>query len=150
MSPVRGHLATVRVGICFGADSGEQLFERRHSQLQTECAIAIVRIEPVVTRFQDDACGNKHRLMTRTADLEEDPVLSLHLDLFVVDTTRQIHRAIHVDQQLAVRQIAGLRRFRHARGWNGLRRQRPSDRLGGRHRRAGDLFHVCEFVSLRR
>jgi len=43
--------------------------------------------------------------MTRTADLKEDAVLSLELDLFIIDTPRQIHRAIHLDEQLMVRQL---------------------------------------------
>jgi hypothetical protein len=37
--------------------------------------------------------------VTCAADLKEDSVLSFKLDLFVVETPRQIHRAIHLDQQ---------------------------------------------------
>ena len=40
--------------------------------------------------------------MTGAADLEEDLVLSFELDLFVVEPAREIHRAIHFEQQLAV------------------------------------------------
>src|SRR5687768_17917756 len=82
----------MRVGICFGAHRGKQLLQRRHPQLQTERAIAIVRIEPVVTRLQHDACCDQHCLMTGAADLEEDLVLSFELDLFVVESTREIDR----------------------------------------------------------
>ena len=41
--------------------------------------------------------------MARAADLKVDPVLSLELNLFVVKTSRQIHRAIHLDEQFVIR-----------------------------------------------
>ncbi len=31
--------------------------------------------------------------MTGAADLEEDPVLAFHLNFFVIEPTRQVHRA---------------------------------------------------------
>ena len=94
MAPVRRHLTSVRSRIRFGAHRLQKLFERRHAELQTERAIAIVGIEPIVTRLQAHAGRNQNRLMTGAADLEENPVLALHLNFFVVEPPREIHRAI--------------------------------------------------------
>ena len=93
MSPVRRHLPSMRIWIGFSAHAFQKHFKRRHAKLQTQRAIAIVGIEPVVTRFQAEARGRQNRFMTGAADLKEDPVLPLHLDLFVVHPPRHVHRA---------------------------------------------------------
>src|SRR5258706_6067502 len=83
----------MRVGISFSPDALQKHFEWRHSQLQTQCAVAIVRIEPVMAGLQAHASGHQDRLVTGAADLEEDPVLAFHLNFFVIEPTRQVHRA---------------------------------------------------------
>ena len=40
--------------------------------------------------------------MSRATDLEKDEVLSLELNLFVVETPRQLHLAIHLEEELVI------------------------------------------------
>jgi hypothetical protein len=40
--------------------------------------------------------------MAGAADLEEDPVLSLELDLLVVHSPREVHRPVDADERLLV------------------------------------------------
>ena len=144
-------------GICrpceFGSASAptaeEQLLQRRHPKLQTQRAIAIVRIKPIVARLQDYACSNQHGFMSRAADLKEDPVLALELNLFVVEPSRQVHRAIDLEHQFVIGQ---LMRFGSLRG-------RPSDscgrrcvdsacrlRVGATERWSQDAMAICGFA----
>src|SRR5438309_6282261 len=101
MSPVRGHLTPVRTRIGFSADTLQQHLERRHAKLQAQRAIAIVRIEPVVTRLQAHSRRDQDRFMTSAANLKEDAVLVFHLNLFVVEPPRLIHRAKHLQHLFA-------------------------------------------------
>src|SRR5258708_5243854 len=110
MSPVRRHLATMRVGISLSADTLQKHFQRRHPQLQTQCAIAIVGIEPIVARLQTHARGHQDRFVTGAADLKEDPVLAFHLDFFVVQAAREIHHAKDL-QHLFTAEIRSLMWF---------------------------------------
>ena len=98
---MRGHLAPVRTRIGFSADTLQQHLERRHAELQTQRAIAIVGIEPIVTRFQAHSRRDQDRFMTSAANLKKDAVLVLHLNLFVVESPRQIHRAKHLQHLVA-------------------------------------------------
>src|SRR4051794_18591998 len=95
MSPVRRHLTTVRVRISFGPDRRKELLEGRHAELQTESAITVVGIEPVVSGPQGHPGGDQHRFVARAADLKENLVLSFELNLFIVEAAGQIHRPIN-------------------------------------------------------
>ena len=50
--------------------------------------------------------------MSRTTDLEKDSILSFELNLFIVETSRHVHRAIHLYQQLVIGQLGGSRSSR--------------------------------------
>ena len=91
----------MRVWIFGGADCGKQLFERRHAELETKRAIAIVGIKPIVAGLQNHAGGDQHCFMSGAANLKEDLVLVFELDLFVVEPAREIHGAIHLEHLFA-------------------------------------------------
>ena len=88
------------IWIASAPDRREQLLERRHPKLQTQRAVAIVWIEPIVAWLQDDAGSNQDSFVSSATDLEKDFVLTLELNLFIVDPSRQIHRAIDLEQHL--------------------------------------------------
>ena len=83
----------MRVWIGFGADTLQQHLERRHAELQAQRAVAIVRIEPIIARLQAHSRRHQDRLVTSAANLKKDAVLVFHLNLFVVEPPRQVHRA---------------------------------------------------------
>src|SRR6185369_10599282 len=64
-----------------------------------------VWIKPIVGGLEHNSRRHEDSFVTRAADLKEDSILPLELNLFVVETSRQIHRAIHLDQQLVIRQL---------------------------------------------
>src|ERR1700674_3351475 len=85
------------VWILFGSYRGKQLLKRCHAELETERAIAIVGVEPIVAGFQHHSGGDEYGLVSRATDLEEYLVLTLKLNLFVVEPARQIHGAKHLE-----------------------------------------------------
>ena len=98
VAPVRRHLPAAGIRIVLGADRREQHLERRHAERQAQRAIAVVRIEPVVSGPQVHAGRGQHGFVSRAADLEKDQALVLELDFLVVDAPRQEHRAIRPQQ----------------------------------------------------
>ena len=98
LSPVRRHLPPVRIRVVFSADAGEEHVERRHAQLQAQRSIAIIRIEPVVTRLQREASRHENGFVACAADLEEDLALMFELNFLVVELPREQHRAIDGQQ----------------------------------------------------
>jgi len=102
VAPVRRHLAAAGAGIEAAPDGREQHLERRDAELQAQCAVAIVREEPVVGRPQREPRGDLDRLVAGAADLEEDLALLFELDLLVVELTRQQHETIHAHQRVAI------------------------------------------------
>ena len=98
MAPVRWHLPAARVGILGGADRREEHLRRGHAETETERAIAIVGIEPVVGGAEGFARSHQDSFVPGARDLEEDLVLALELDFLVVDASRQEHQPIHLEQ----------------------------------------------------
>ena len=98
VAPMGRHLPAARVGIVGGADGGQELLRGRHAEAETERAIAVVGVEPVVGGAEDPRGGHQDALVAGARDLEEDLVLPLELDLLVVDPPRQQHEAVHVEQ----------------------------------------------------
>src|SRR5947209_16166442 len=84
VSPVRGHLAAAGVGVVGGSDRLEELFIGSHADSQTERAIAIVRVEPVVGGLQGEARGSQEGFVSSAGDLEVDFLLALKKDLAIV------------------------------------------------------------------
>ena len=117
--PVRGHLPPAGVGIVGRAHGFQQLLVRRHAQRETERAVAIVGIEPVVARAQRQSGGHQQRFVSRAGDLEENLLLALEQDFAIVDPARQVHQPVDVDHLLVAEPfilVAGsglrYRRFR--------------------------------------
>jgi hypothetical protein len=100
VAPVARHLPPARGRVGGGADPLQEHLARRHPELQAEGAVAVIGVEPVLARPQQQAGGGQHRLVAGAADLEVDPVLPLELDLLVVDPARQVHRPVDADQFL--------------------------------------------------
>ena len=84
-----------------------------------------MREKPIVGRLQHQARGRKHRFMARAADLEEQSVLPLELNLAIVQTPREKHRAINADQRFALEAVV-LRRVELRYFYLGLGRHRLS------------------------
>src|SRR5438067_1341122 len=126
----------MRVRIGFSADTLQQHFKRRHAELQTQRTIAIIRIEPIVTGLQAHSRGNQDCFVTSAANLKEDAVLVLHLNFFVVEPPRQIHRAKHFQHLFAAElwqfTFALLRRFRRFRRFSRGSRSWFDDGYGSR------------------
>ena len=94
------HLASTRLRLVFRPYRLQQHDEGGQAQLQTERAVAIIRIKPVVARPQVQGGGQVERLMPYTIDLKIDAILSFQLDFLVVQFSRKIHGAISADDQL--------------------------------------------------
>jgi hypothetical protein len=67
---------------------------RRHTELETERPIAIVGEEPVVGRSERHPGRDEDRLVASAGNLEEYLVLTLELDLLIVQPPREIHRSV--------------------------------------------------------
>ncbi len=98
--PVRGHLAAAGIRIVGCAHGAEQHFKRSCAQGETERAVAIVGIEPVVGGLQRQGGSDSQSFVAGARDLEEDFLLALEQDLAVVEAPRREHDAIGIDQLL--------------------------------------------------
>ena len=118
VSPVRRHLSPARVGVGGRAHGRVQHFRCRHPELEAKRAIAIVQVEPVVAGLEQEAAGGGHGFVPRARDLEEDLVLSLELNLLVVQPARQEHGAIGADELVAGKAGGGAACLgRSGHGW---------------------------------
>src|SRR4029079_216394 len=61
-----------------------------------------MRIEPIVSRFEDLSRSDPYRFVAGAAYLEEDPILALELNFFIIDPPRHVHRAVHGKPGFAV------------------------------------------------
>ena len=68
---------------------------------QAQGAIAVVRVEPVVSGFEGQARSGDDGLVAGAADLKEDQALTFELDFLVVELPRQHHRAVGPKQFVA-------------------------------------------------
>src|SRR5439155_6297864 len=106
------------------ADGRVQHFGRGHAELQAQSAVAVIQVEPVVRRSHDQTGRYEDRLVAGAGYLEENLVLPLELDFFVIQSTRQEHRAVCGDQLLAGELgsafALGARLSRHASPDGGL------------------------------
>ncbi len=91
MTPVGRHLTSAGGRIGSRADGLLQHLERRDPQSQTQSAVAIIEIEPIVAGTQRHGSGHLHRLMPRAANLKKDAILPLQSDFPVVQTPGGVH-----------------------------------------------------------
>jgi hypothetical protein len=105
---MRRHLPAAGVGVVFRADRAQQHLERRHAEHEAQGTVAVIRIEPVVRRFQVQASSNQYGLVSGTADLKEDQALVFELDFLVIEFPRQQHGAVRT-QQIVARQAEEIR-----------------------------------------
>jgi hypothetical protein len=82
--PVGGHLAAGGGLARLRADGRQEHLQRRHAEAEAESPVAVVGEEPVDARLHQEGGGDLDRLVPGPADLEEDAVLPLQLDLPVV------------------------------------------------------------------
>ena len=92
------HLASARSGIVRGAYSLEQHFIRRDAEGQTQGAIAIIRIDPIVARSQAHAGSHFDRFMSGSADLKIDAILPFQGDLAIVEAPGRLHSTEGADE----------------------------------------------------
>jgi len=98
VAPVRRHLTAAGVGVVGRAGGGEELLSRGHAEAEAEGPVAVIEVEPVVGRAEDLGGGGQHALVAGAGDLEKDAVLTLELDLLVVDPAGQQHRLVNVEE----------------------------------------------------
>src|SRR5581483_4010032 len=84
-----------------GADGLKQHFVWRCAKGEAECAVAIVRKEPVVGGLQSKTGCGGNTFVASTGNLKEDFLLALKHDLAVVKTARGVHDAVNIDELLA-------------------------------------------------
>ena len=82
------HLASTRSGVGGGGGGCHELLERSHADSESECAIAIIRKEPVMAGRKLHRRRHEHGFVTGTVDLKKNFVLSLELNLAVIDSAR--------------------------------------------------------------
>src|SRR5437879_9141684 len=110
-TPVRRHLPPTRAGIVSSAHRLQKHVVGRNTQPQAKRAIAIIRIKPVVTRFEREGGGDSDSLMAGARDLEENFLLTLQHDLPVVYTPGGVHDPVGLGQLLAGKTFVGLARL---------------------------------------
>ena len=76
-APVGRHLPSAAGRICARSHSLEKHVGRRYPKCESQCAVAIVREEPVVSRLQGQAGTHLQRLMPCGRDLKEGLLLLL-------------------------------------------------------------------------
>ena len=113
VAPVRGHLPAAGARVVLRPDRAQHHLVGRHAELEHQGPVAVVGVEPVVAGLEDQARRDEHRLVAGAADLEEDPVLALELDLLVVEPPRQEHGAVHREEGLAVQAQPAVHRRCH-------------------------------------
>src|ERR1700722_11063838 len=71
-TPVRGHLASAGTGIVGRAYRAQQHFIRSRAQCQTQRAVAIVRIKPVVSGLQSESGRDAKSFMAGARNLKKN------------------------------------------------------------------------------
>src|SRR5207237_9057102 len=98
-------------------------------ELETQGAVAIVEIEPIVSGLQREGRGDADGFVSRAGDLEEDAVLPLELDFLVVQSPGQQHGLVGGQQlllaELSWRAFLGFGGSRHGHGKYSSRRPAP-------------------------
>ena len=112
VAPVGRHLPSAGSGVGSSADSAQKHFFRSDAQSETERPVAIVQIEPVMPRLEQQSRRGSDSFMSSAADLEEDFILALQQNLAIVYAAGEVHSAVSVDQFF----VAGQRR-RYYRGF---------------------------------
>src|ERR1035441_9102737 len=98
MPPVRRHLASATGGVRRRAHRLLQHLARRHPERETQSAVAIVRIEPIVRGAHRHPRRHLDRLMPGAGNLEVDAVLPLQRHFAVVQPPRCVHQAEGADE----------------------------------------------------
>ncbi len=99
---MRGHLAATGAGIVLRPRSREKSFQRRYAEHEAERAVAVVRINPVNPRPQEESHGGTNGFVPRAGNLEVDLVLAFQLNLAVVEPAREEHRAVNANQRIGI------------------------------------------------
>ncbi len=109
--PVRRHLPAAGTGIVRRAYRLQKLVVRSQSQRQTQRAVTIVGIEPVITWLHGQGSRYDQGFMSGARNLEEDLLLVLEYDLAVVEFAGEIHQPVDLHQLLARKAFVGLFRL---------------------------------------
>src|ERR1700676_1851617 len=96
------HLTPTGTRVFFSADSLKQSFEWCNAEHKAKGPVAIIRIDPVDARSEQQARCGGYRFMSRAGDLEINFVLALKLNLAIVQFPRKVHRAIQTNEGIAV------------------------------------------------
>src|SRR5215831_603149 len=101
ITPVRWHLAPAGTGVVRRPDSLQEHLIGFHAQSQTQGSIAVIRIEPIVSRPEREPGSDADGFMSGTGHLKINFLLALEQDLPVVDPPGHIPQAIRLDELVA-------------------------------------------------
>src|SRR5271157_553400 len=97
---MRRHLPAATGRVVLGSHGSEQHLVWRRADLKTKGSVAVVRIKPVISRLQVEGHRYTNAFVPYPIDLEESAILSLELDLFVINAARRVHGSVGAQKQL--------------------------------------------------
>src|ERR1022692_2288883 len=101
IAAVGGHLASARTGVVGLPNPLQKHVVRLDPERQTQRAIPIIRVEPVIPPFHCQASGYANALMPCPGHLEIDLLLALEQDFPVVNPPGGVDDAVGLDELLA-------------------------------------------------
>ena len=82
---MRRHLPPAGAGVVLRTHRRKKRFEWRYAEHEAKRAVAVIRINPVDSRAQEEAHDGTNRFVPGARDLEVDFVLAFELNLTVVE-----------------------------------------------------------------
>src|SRR5712692_546488 len=83
--PNARHLAAAGAGVVLCSDCRKKRFQRSYAKHEAQRAVAVIRINPVDSRAQEEPHHGANRFVPSAGDLEVDFVLAFELNLAVVE-----------------------------------------------------------------
>src|SRR5579862_9344753 len=108
ITPVRGHLPPARTWIVGRTHPLQEHLVRLHAEGQAQGAIAVIRVEPVIARFQRQTGSHTDRLVTCARHLEEDLLLPLEQNFPVINAPGGVHQAVGLDELFSCKSVIKL------------------------------------------
>src|SRR5882724_7722801 len=88
MPPVRGHLPAAGTEVILCPNRGKKVLQGSYPKHQAKSAIAVIGIKPVNAGAEEEAHDGGNRLMPGAGNLKIDFVLTLELDLAIIQPPR--------------------------------------------------------------
>src|SRR5882762_9436836 len=105
LAPMRRHLTAAGAGIVLRSHRGKKHFQGGYTEHEAKRAVAVIRINPVDSRAQEQPHRGTNRFVPGAGDLEVDFVLAFELNLAVVKPSREEHRAVNANQGVVIEAV---------------------------------------------